>query len=363
VCSLLVEGAEEGPGAWLEVVATPAPVVVYRSGELADTILDLDLANRNAFRIRVERVGVAFLNGEREIGSSVLEQEFFKDPVFPRSARFDRGQHLEWKAICLDSVPPATDRLRFDFELSGTRKLQTVQSLDVAAVPGPEPVRMRLPFAGPWVVTQGHGCSSNHRTGKFGGEFAWDFVAVGPEGAESPAYRKSHLNKDAFGFGQPIVAPAAGRVVRVVADVLDNDGLDSYPRHSLLETLERPEWVFGNFVVVDVGASAFILLGHLRHGSIAVAPGQLVSAGDRIGECGNSGNAQIPHLHLQVMDRSDPTHPEVRGVPGLLMDYVAFSEPHERERSPAPARRVEAGDPLQGSVIAPGGGDFPGPGG
>lgn len=344
------------PEPWLEFLATPSTAVVHRSGDRADTVLELDLVNRTAFRIRVDRVVVAYLSEGRQIESVDLEPRFFKDPVFSRSVRIDVGQRTEWEAICLDSVPPDADRLRFDLQLSGSPKLErleSAQSIEVALDPGPEPARMRLPFEGYWVVSQGHTCSTNHRTGRFGGEFAWDFAAVGPGGAESPAYRKSRLNEDAYGFGAPIVSPAAGQVVRVVADVADNDRLLSYPRRSLLETLERPEWIFGNFVVLDVGHGAFVLLGHLRQRSIAVERGQLVGVGDRIGECGNSGNSQTPHLHLQIMDRPDPAHPEVRGVPGLFVSYLESSPGSAGKRGEVRGKSVEVGDPSQGSVITP----------
>jgi len=357
VCLLLgADVADEQPETWIEVLVTPATALVHRSGDRADTVLELDLANRTAFRVRVERVLVAFLSADREIESVELGREFFKDPVFSRPARIDGGRRIAWDAICLDSIPPLADRLRFDLQLSGSPKLErleSTQSIEVALDPAPEPVVLRVPFEGLWVVSQGHTCSTNHRTGKFGGEFAWDFAAIGPGGTEGPAYRKSRLNRDAYGFGQAILAPAAGRVVTVVADVADNDGLESYPRRSLLETLERPEWIFGNFVVLDVGDGAFVLLGHLRRGSVAVAPGQLVVAGERIGECGNSGNARTPHLHVQVMDRADPTHPDVRGLPGLLTNYLELSPGDDGTQGRAPARRVEAGDPPQGSLIAP----------
>jgi len=357
VCLLLgASVSHEQPETWLQVLAIPSTAVVHRTGDRADTVLELDLANRTAFRVRVERVVVAFLSGDRQIESVDLGKEFFKDPVFSRSARIDGGQRIAWDAICLDSVPPDADRLRFDLELSGSRKLgplQATQSIEVALDPGPEPVVLRLPFEGYWLVSQGHTCSNNHRTAKFGHEFAWDFAAVGPGGTPGPAYRKSRLNVDAYGFGQPILAPAAGRVVRVVADVTDNDGLESYPRRSLLETLGRPEWIFGNFVVLDVGDGAFVLLGHLRRGSVAVAPGQLVQAGDRIGECGNSGNSQSPHLHMQIMNRPDPAHTEVQGLPGLLANYLEFSAGSEGRQGRVPAKKIEVGDPPEGSVIAP----------
>src|SRR5690606_3865299 len=61
----------------------------------------------------------------------------------------------------------------------------------------------------------------------------------------------------------------------------------------------------GNHVVIEVAGGHVVLLAHLRRGSLRVHPGRRVSAGDVVGECGNSGNSTEPHVHVQVSDRVD----------------------------------------------------------
>ncbi|MCP1170450.1 M23 family metallopeptidase [Limimaricola litoreus] len=54
---------------------------------------------------------------------------------------------------------------------------------------------------------------------------------------------------------------------------------------------------------------------HMAQGSIAVAVGQRVAAGDRLGEVGLSGQSQFPHLHFAVRRNDavvDPFDPEDR---------------------------------------------------
>ncbi|WP_337692488.1 M23 family metallopeptidase [Ornithinimicrobium pratense] len=69
----------------------------------------------------------------------------------------------------------------------------------------------------------------------------------------------------------------------------------------------------GNYVVVEVRLGAFVALCHLREGSITVAPGQSVAAGEVVGQCGNSGNSTEPHLHVQAIDQIDVTR--AKGLP------------------------------------------------
>ncbi len=331
----------------------PSSALLHLSAERADALVHLDIANRTDFRVQIVDASVSFLDGGRVLETIPLGKDFFKDPVTARSARIDAGRRAKWSKICFDAVPAEADSLRFDLELR-RRKIRSRQSAAGVLEPQGELARLRLPFAGFWGVSQGHTCDSNHRVNGFGGEFAWDFAAVGPDGRpENDAYEKSRRNEDTYAFGRPVLAPASGVVVKIVDDLSDNDGIKRYPRRSILDINARPDWNLGNFVVIDAGRDAFVLLGHLRSGSVAVRPGQVVQLGDLIAQCGNSGNSIAPHIHVQVMDRPDPAHPEVRGLPAEFREYDQFSTLGHGASSELEARRITFGDPPQGVIVSP----------
>lgn len=94
----------------------------------------------------------------------------------------------------------------------------------------------------------------------------------------------------------------------------------------------------GNHVVIGRDG-LFVLLAHLRQGSVAVQPGQRVRTGDAVGTIGASGNAVGPHLHLQAMDGPDPL--TARPAPFALRRY-RLRDGHswdERTESPLPLKR------------------------
>lgn len=113
------------------------------------------------------------------------------------------------------------------------------------------------------------------------------------------------------GWGRPVTAPADGTVVS------SHDGQPDRPRVSFLTGVPRILAInplrngkdlgamAGNHVVVEVDGG-FVLLAHLRCGSVVVCDGESVVSGDALGEVGNSGNSLLPHLHVQAMTSSDP---------------------------------------------------------
>lgn len=71
----------------------------------------------------------------------------------------------------------------------------------------------------------------------------------------------------------------------------------------------------GNVIVIELDNGQFVVLAHLRQGSLQVEIGDLVQTGDMLARVGNSGNTTMPHLHLQVQTHADLWDPNNRSVP------------------------------------------------
>jgi|DewCreStandDraft_4_1066084.scaffolds.fasta_scaffold145962_1 hypothetical protein len=168
--------------------------------------------------------------------------------------------------------------------------------------------RFDLPLAGQILVLVGHRIGDTHRSAWQlpAQQFAWDFLPLDSNGLRLLNTRLSDslTVRDFVGFGQAVLAPAAGRVARVVDGCPDLEGVGAYPTDMryYLEDLRRAA---GNYLVIDHGDAVYSCLAHLRQGSINVQEGQLVQAGQVIGALGNSGFSSGPHLHLHFMDGPD----------------------------------------------------------
>lgn len=183
-------------------------------------------------------------------------------------------------------------------------------------------VALALPFSGRWLVQNSPANRvPSHGTELFGSSHAIDFVPVDGEGRSAPRTWASLFATEppeAFvGFGRPIVAPVSGEIITVVDGEVDHvarrsfGALIGYALTQPARVRGGARAIAGNHVVIRAG-EARVLLAHLRTASIRVHEGQHVTAGEQIGECGNSGNSTEPHLHVQV---SESFERNARGIP------------------------------------------------
>lgn len=238
--------------------------------------------------------------------------------VYSRVARFERygGPVLvQW------SFGEGTEIAGLLFRVLGTTETAPSSYLDHQTR-----AALRLPFEGEWTVFWGgRTVEENYHAAYVDQRFAMDVVIV-RDG--STHIGDGGKNSDYHCFGQPVLAPGDGVVVAALDGVPDN-----------APGVFDDEGPLGNYVVIDHGTGEYSFLAHLRQGSVTVQPGQRVSAGDAIGECGNSGRSSEPHLHFHLQD--SPEFGVGEGMPAQFLDYWADGE------------LVERGEPVQGQVVAP----------
>jgi hypothetical protein len=218
-------------------------------------------------------------------------------------------------------------------------------------------VALTLPFRGTWLARNSPARRvPSHGTHLFATTYAMDFIAVrGRRTASTRDWRTLLSTEPAdrfFAFGLPILAPAAGRVVAVHDGETDHVARRSqlalvpYALTQAARVRRGAGAIAGNHVILELAdRDGYVVLAHLRAGSIRVGEGESVALGQELGTCGNSGNSTQPHLHIQVMDSADPF--SARGLPMSFRDYRLWS------RAGVPPVEVGQGVPGESEVVEP----------
>ncbi|GAB6497928.1 M24/M37 family peptidase [Bacillus sp. UMTAT18] len=125
-----------------------------------------------------------------------------------------------------------------------------------------------------------------------------------------PAEVKSSELDDYGIYGAKVMAPATGTVVSINNDEKDVDpGSDDF------------QSMAGNHIYLRLDESGtYLILAHLKQGSIKVKEGQHVNEGEFLAQVGNSGSSSEPHLHIHHQ-RQDPSKVSIFLSEGLPLYF------------------------------------------
>ena len=164
-------------------------------------------------------------------------------------------------------------------------------------------VRIAPPFEGEWLVLQGgQSPLQSHHLAAYNQRYALDLVRLRDGWISDGGAGNASIHS----WEQPLLSPADGVVVHARNDMRDSEGAN---------TTRDLEDAAGNVVVIEIESGHFVVLAHLRHGTLRVGEGDRVRKGDLLALVGNSGNTTIPHLHLQVQTHAELWDPDNRSVP------------------------------------------------
>jgi len=183
--------------------------------------------------------------------------------------------------------------------------------------------KLKLPFEGEWLVYHGgRNIFQNPYAMADDTRFALDFVYLKNGQLFSGAGGVGSNVADYYCFGQPILAPADGTVIRAIG------GYDDVPPGK-----PNGDAADGNMVIISHGNGESSMFNHLKQNSLRVKVDDKVKQGDVIAECGNSGLGGIPHIHYQLQRGMGA------GLPAQFTDYIANGKP------------VASGEPVRGQMV------------
>jgi peptidase M23-like protein len=126
-------------------------------------------------------------------------------------------------------------------------------------------------------------------------KYGLDLVQVNALGNRARGIAPPRLS-DYVSYDAAVHSPCDGIVEEAVTELADHSPGSTDPEH-----------ISGNHFLLRCGALR-VLLAHLRRGSLEVALGDSIRAGQIVGRIGNSGNTNEPHLHISAVaaDSADP---------------------------------------------------------
>lgn len=168
--------------------------------------------------------------------------------------------------------------------------LLSALTLSGAYYTGSNTINLKFPFGqGRYYVIQG---GSNIMTNPFhsmalNGKYAIDVVEINNLGNRAVTVFPVEVAQYHI-FGEVVHSPCNGSVVTTVSGLPDN-----------IPTNVDREHPAGNHIVIECD-SIKVMLAHLKEGSLKVSQGDNIKEGQPVGEVGNSGYTDEPHLHIQA---------------------------------------------------------------
>ncbi|WP_430783646.1 M23 family metallopeptidase [Actinoplanes sp. G11-F43] len=220
------------------------------------------------------------------------------------------------------------------------------------------PVELAPPVRGRWVAVNSPGTVvPSHGIRAYGQTYAVDLIMPSAEAPAKIGWSPRTRPPESFvSFGVPVLAMAAGRVVRATDSQRDHGSRDTWPSliwmtvvEALIRELAGVDRILGNHVIVEHEDGTFAAYAHLRHSSLKVSVGDQVAEGQQLAEVGNTGNTSEPHLHVQLMD--SPHLTAAAGIPMLWPAIEPEAEKDPRWSTGEPKPTAVAGFPENGRVF------------
>jgi hypothetical protein len=332
----------------LQVTVVPAQPLLERTLYGQAMNCDFRIANRGSEELELRVVELAVRDRS---GALIAKLELNDNGIAPgieivpnRKLAVGGGMTLFNPFHTLAAQWPLAS-LEYTFRFAGAKHGDVVQSVRVEPKEYVTRTQLRLPLDGRLLVWDGHDFYSHHRRFDLDhplavqidfttnvARYSYDFTLIDADGKR---YRGDGVKSEQhFSYAHPVLAPGGGTVASVRDDVSE----ESSGGFSIEEVRKNGMVIFGNYVVIDHGNGEFSHLGHLKPGSVKVAVGDKVRAGQAIAQVGTSGSSLFPHLHYELA-----TTAGIDGE-GLPSQFVEFDRVLGTTRARGDGSSPDSGD-------------------
>jgi hypothetical protein len=177
-----------------------------------------------------------------------------------------------------------------------------------------------FPVKGVWRVGGNWDGPDSHKMA-YSQEFAFDLDQLD---SNLQVLNQKKPNEEYPCYGKEVIAVADGEVVDCFDQLPENPtSCSDLTREQIIEFMQEYGYVRvsgGNQVILKHSNREYSFYAHLIPNSLKVRKGDKVKRGQVLGNVGNSGNSEGPHLHFQLMD--GPNKSTARGLPCCFMNIT-----------------------------------------
>ncbi|MGE5695253.1 MAG: M23 family metallopeptidase [Candidatus Sericytochromatia bacterium] len=308
--------APTGPAVATPVVGSVLAVPMPVAGTDGKTHLAYELLLTNAISQELTLTSVAAVAGDKDLltlsGDDLANSTRRLGNPSPTATLRPSETARVWLDVALDESAGIPSDISHTVGITVAEPVPPViqptmtETIAATVVDNRKPVTVSAPLTGNGWLAVNACCDMNpHRTAAnplngalwVAERYAIDYLRLTPDGR---VFNGDKADLRSYpGFGADVHAVSDGTVVAAV------DGLAEQVPGVTPTGLALDQYA-GNRVIQDIGGGNFVMYAHLQTGSVKVKAGDRLTTGQPLGNVGNTGNTDAPHLHFQLMNSSDP---------------------------------------------------------
>lgn len=308
-----------------KILIDPKPSSIFIEQSENKQILNFDflISNQSKDTLTLQRLKISIFDHQNHLVHTRFLDNNGTAPsilLMPNRTWNRQESHLIFNPFSEFDNSFPLNKLEFEWTFSAAEENETIVKTTILPEKYQQKIKYHFPLKGRVLVYDAHDYTSHHRRFDYTFEpikmlelqsnfmrYAYDFVLL--DTSNNQFKNKGENNTDYFGFEKSVYAVADGKIIYAVANHKDDKTFD------IPKLKENPLELYGNCVAIQHNDGSVSIYGHLKENSIKYKKGDVIKAGQEIGQIGVSGSSFFPHLHFEI--RTDITN-TAEGLPSYF---------------------------------------------
>lgn len=319
------------------IVIEPKPGKIFIEQSRDKQIINFDflVSNKSTDTLILERLSISVFDSQQNLLQSRFLDNNGTAPsirVLPKRSWNGDMSLLIFNPFSEFEIETSIHSLEYEWTFSNDAEEEFIVNSTVYPEIYTSKNKLDFPLDGKVLVYDAHDYNSHHRRFDYNFEpikalgiksnfmrYAYDFVVLNDDNRQFN--KKGNLNEDYYGFGSPVYAVQAGKVIYVSNNHKDDKSFD------ISKVKDNPLELYGNCIAIQHSNNSISIYGHLKENSIKVTLDERVSTNQQLAQIGASGSSFFPHLHFEIRTSISDT---AEGLPSYFKNIHLLEGSHKR---------------------------------